>query len=133
MTSESGTRIGHETFDSIPASAKLRPLHDKLIVEPIPWPFSDIIEVVYDGRPMRGKVRAVGPGHYRKIYNGPKGKRTKSWDSKYFTPCDVKVGDVVQLGGMEIRGYLFQTFRWGNKEMVVCRENDVTAIEVSNG
>jgi hypothetical protein len=126
-----GTRIGHECFDSLPAETQLRCLRDQIIVEPIPWPFSDIIEVVYTGRALRGRVRAVGPGHYRKLYNGPKGQRTKSWDSKYFTPCDVKVGDIVQLGGIELSGYLFQTFRWGNAEMVVCRENDVTCIETA--
>jgi co-chaperonin GroES (HSP10) len=129
MTETAGTRIGSECFDSLPASAKLKCLRDQIVIEPIPWPFSDIIEVVYEGKPLRGIVKAVGPGHYRKIYNGPKGKRTKSWDSKYFTPCDVKIGDVVQIGGLEIRGYLFQTFRWGGKEMVICRENDITAIE----
>ncbi len=124
-----GTRIGNETFDAIPQSAKVRPLHDQIVLEPLPWPFSDVLEVVYSGRPLRGKVRAVGPGVYEKKYNGPKGKRTKSWDSKHLRPCDVKVGDIVQLGGLSIDGYLFQTFRWGNKEMVICRENDVTGIE----
>jgi co-chaperonin GroES (HSP10) len=124
-----GARIGNECFDAIPKNAKVRPLRDQLIVEPIPWPFSRIIEVVYTGRPLRGKVRAVGPGCYEKKYDGPKGKRTKSWDSLHFRPCDVKVGDIIQLGGLDIKGYLFQTFRWGDKEMVVCRENDVTGIE----
>jgi hypothetical protein len=111
-------------------------LRDQIIVEPIPWPFSEIIEVVYTGRPLRGRVLAVGPGHYRKIYNGRKGQRTKSWDSRYFTPCDVKVGDIVQLGGIteedgRLDGFLFQTVRWGNKECVICRENDITGIEQS--
>jgi co-chaperonin GroES (HSP10) len=124
-----GTRIGNECFDALPKSAKVRPLRDQIVIEPIPWPFSNIIEVVYTGRALRGKVRAVGPGCYEKRYDGPKGKRTKSWDSLYFRPCDVKVGDIVQLGGLDIRGYLFQTFRWGDKEMVICRENDVTGIE----
>ena len=124
-----GVRLGNECFDSLPASARIRPLRDQLIVEPIPWPFSDIIEVVYTGRPLRGIVRAVGPGHYRKIYNGPKGARSKTWDSRYFTPCDVKVGDIVQLGGLDLGGYLFQTVRWGDTEMVVCSERDVTGIE----
>lgn len=124
-----GVRVGNECFDSLPASAKLRPLRDQIIVEPIAWPFSEIIEVVYTGRPLRGRVLAVGPGHYRKLYDGRKGQRTKSWDSHYFTPCDVKVGDVVQLGGLDLGGYLFQTVRWGSKEVVVCSERDVTVIE----
>lgn len=128
-TQSTGVRIGNECWDSVPADAQVRPLRDQIIVEPIPWPFSDIIEVVYTGRPLRGKVRAVGPGVYEKRYDGPKGKRTKSWDCKAFRPTEVKVGDVVQLGGLSIDGYLFQTFRWGDKECVVCREQDVTGIE----
>ncbi len=99
------------------------------MLEPIAWPFSEVIEVIYSGRALRGIVRAVGPGCYEKKYDGPKGKRTKSWDSKHLRPCDVKVGDIVQLGGLSLEGYLFQTFRWGDKEMVICRENDVTGIE----
>ena len=128
-TVQSGVRIGNESYDSIPETARVRPLRDQIIVEPIPWPFSSVIEVVYTGRPLRGRVRAVGPGVYPKRYNGPKGKRTKSWDSQAFRPCDVKVGDVVQLGGLSIDGYLFASFRWGDKTVVVCREADVTGIE----
>ena len=124
-----GTRLGNECFDAVPADSYVRPLRDQIVVEPIPWPFSDIIEVVYTGRPLRGKIRAVGPGVYEKLYDGPKGKRTKSWDSRAFRPTEVKVGDIVQLGGLSIDGYLFQTFRWGDKECVICREADITGIE----
>jgi co-chaperonin GroES (HSP10) len=126
-----GVRIGHESFYAIPATSKIRPLRDQIVVEPIPWPFSQILEVVYSGRPLRGKVKAVGPGLHEKRYNGPKGKRTKSWDSRYFRKTEVKVGDVVQLGGLSLGGYLFPTFRWGDKEYVICREADVTGIEVN--
>jgi len=127
--STTGVRIGHESYDSVPAEAQVRPLRNQLIIEPIPWPFSNTIEVVYTGRPLRGKVRATGPGTYPKRYDGPKGKRTRSWPSKQFRPCDVQVGDIVQLGGLSLGGYLFTTFRWGDKECVVCTEDDVTAIE----
>lgn len=124
-----GVRLGNECWDAIPEEAHVRPLRDQIIIEPIAWPFSETLEVVYTGRPLRGKVRAVGPGIYPKLYDGPKGRRTKSWDSKHFRPCDVKVGDIVQLGGLELNGYLFQTFRWGKTEMVICREQDITGIE----
>jgi hypothetical protein len=130
MNQESpGVRHGNECWDSIPEEASVRPLRDQIIVEPIPWPFSETLEVVYTGRPLRGKVRAVGPGVYPKLYDAPKGRRKKSWDSRSFRPCDVKVNDIVQLGGLELNGYLFQTFRWGVKEMVICREQDITGIE----
>ncbi len=130
QTVQTGTRIGNETYTFVEANTKIRPLRDQIILEPLPWPFSDTIQVVYTGRPLRGKVKAIGPGVYPKKYNGPKGVRTKSWDSKAFRPCDVKVGDVVQVGGLGIDGYLFQTFRWGNKEHVICSERDVTGIEI---
>lgn len=129
MEHSQGVRLGNECFDAISATAKVKPLKNRLVIEPIPWPFSDIIDVVYTGRPLRGKVLAAGKGTYPKRYNGPKGKRSKSWDSQYFRPCDVKVGDIVQIGGLELAGYLFQTFRWGNKECVLCTEDDVTVIE----
>ena len=134
QTIKTGTRIGHESAYSLPASATLKPLRDQLICEELPWPFSSTIEVAYQGRPLRGKVLAAGKGHYPTRYNGPKGKRTKSWSSKQFLPCDVKVGDVIQVGGIteddgRIDGYLFQSFRWGNKKVFVCSERDVTVIE----
>lgn len=123
-----GKRIGQETSDLIPESAKIRPLRDQIVVEPLEWRPSEIIDVAYLGKPLRGIVKAVGPGHYPKQYDGPKGRRTKSWDSKAFLPTEVKVGDVVELGGLELGGYLFQTFLWGAKEHVICREADVTGV-----
>lgn len=124
-----GIRIGNETFDSIPADARIRPLRDQIILEPLDWEPSKIIAVAYSGKPLRGIVRAVGPGIYPKRYDGPKGRRSKMWDAKCFRPCDVKVGDVVELGGLELGGYLHMTIRWGAKEMVVCREEDVAIVD----
>jgi hypothetical protein len=40
----------------------------------------------------------------------------------------VKVGDIVELGGLEIGGYLHCTIMWGLKEVVVCREEDVAIV-----
>lgn len=133
QTVQSGTRVGNETYTQVEAGAKIRPLRDQIILEPIPWPFSDTIEVVYTGRPLRGIVKAIGKGVYPKRYNGPKGVRTKSWDSQSFRPCDVKVGDIVQIGGLGIGGYLFQSFMWGGVEHYICRENDVTGVEHVQG
>jgi hypothetical protein len=126
---ESGTRVGNETITCLAAEDKIRPLRDQIILEPIPWPFSDIFEVVYTGRALRGIVRAIGPGVYEKRYNGRKGVRTKSWDSNVYKPTEVKVGDIVQLGGLGIGGYLFTTFRWGDRDCVICSERDVTVVE----
>jgi hypothetical protein len=40
----------------------------------------------------------------------------------------VKRGDIVELGGLEIGGYLFATVRWGAKEVVIAREADVAIV-----
>jgi co-chaperonin GroES (HSP10) len=120
-----GVRIGNELLTFVSADERIRPLRDQIVVEPLPA--HETLETP-GWKPIRGKVLAVGPGCYPKRYNGPKGARSKSWDSKAFRPCDVRVGDLVELGGKEIGGYLFTTVRWGAKEVVVCREEDVNGI-----
>ena len=128
-----GTRVGNETATYVPAEAKLRPLRDQIILEPLDWTPSKVIRIAYTGRPVRGIVRAIGPGRYPTKYDGPKGKRTKSWLGKTYIPTEVKVGDTVALGGIELgtgalRGYAFQSFLWGMKEHVICSERDITGI-----
>lgn len=125
-----GVRVGNETCTIVQRTEMVRPLRDQIVVEPLDWRPSKVIIVAgYQDKPLRGIVRAVGPGCYPKRYDGRKGQRKKSWDSKAFRPCDVKVGDVVELGGLEIGGYLHQTFIWGTKEMVLCREEDVAIVD----
>jgi co-chaperonin GroES (HSP10) len=123
--SDRGVRIGQEMLTFVGKKERIRPLRDVIVVEPLPAHETLIIDT---WKPIRGKVLAVGPGTFPKRYNGPKGKRTKSWDSKAFRPCDVKIGDEVELGGRELGGYLHQTVRWGSKEVVVCREEDVALV-----
>jgi len=128
-----GARIGNETRTFIPATQTIRPLRDHMVIEPLDWKPSDILEVIYRGRPLRGIVKAIGPGCYPKKYDHPsKAKRKKVWDSLVFRPTEVKVGDVVELGGLEIRGYLFETdcgiINWGGIDHIVCREEDVAGI-----
>jgi co-chaperonin GroES (HSP10) len=121
--------LSHKTSTHVPRGAKIRPLRDHIIVEPTDGSLSAIIEVVHECKPLRGIVRAVGPGHYPKKYDHrEKNKRTKMWDSKHFQPTEVKVGDQVELGGLDIGGYSFQTLYWGTKLMLVCREADVAAV-----
>lgn len=121
-----GVRMGNELLEFVKKSERIRPLRDHIVVEPLPIERTIMLDSIW--KPTRGKVLAVGPGCYPKKYDGDKGKRTKTWDSKAFRPCDVKVGDVVELGGRELGGYLHQTIRWGAKEVVVCREEDVAVV-----
>lgn len=123
-----GHRIGNECLTFIGHQESIRPLRDQIVVEPLAYEHTGKLSVVYRGKPLRGVVRAVGPGVYPMRYNGPKGKRSKSWRASCFRPCDVQVGDIVELGGLEIGGYLFQTVRWGDTDVVVCREEDVCVV-----
>jgi co-chaperonin GroES (HSP10) len=134
-----GVRDGHESLYAIPANKTIRPLRDQIVIEPLPAKPSKIIELVENHvKPLRGKVLAVGPGCYPWLYQEhqggpwsqsvPKGKRIAQKQSTAFRPCDVKPGDTVELGGLEIGGYLHPRVRWGDKEVVVCREEDVAVV-----
>lgn len=124
-----GSELSHKTTTFIPAEAKLRPLRDVIIVEPLDGTLSAIIHVIHECKPLKGIVRAVGPGHYpRKYDHRDKHKRTKTWLSNRLLPTDVKVGDTVELGGLDIGGYSFDSFYHGNKLMLMCREADVVGV-----
>jgi hypothetical protein len=139
MLDSPGIRIGNELNAFIPADAPIRCLRDQMIVEPLDWRPSKIIIVAgYQGKPLRGIVRVIGPGCYLIEYQDsmtgrwgfdiPKGRRKAMRSSNIFRPCDVKVGDLVEFGGLENGGFLHPTIMWGNKEYVLCREEDVAMI-----
>jgi hypothetical protein len=127
-----GGRSAELSWDSlayVPADKTIRCLRDQMIVEPLDVDHRVSIIIKEFTKPLRGIVKAVGPGHYPKRYDHPdKHKRTKTWDSKAFQPTQVQVGDVVELGGYEYGGYNFQTFFWGDKLHLICREADVSGI-----
>ena len=83
--------------------------------------------------PSAVSSRPSGQGTTESSTTGEKVSGTKSWSSHTFIPTEVKVGDVVELGGIELgtgalRGYAFQSFLWGTKEHLICSERDVTGI-----
>ena len=113
----------------IPADCKILPLRDQIIVEPLNVVLSQYIIVKEDTKPLRGIIKAVGPGHYPKKYDHEeKHKRTLMWDSDVFEPTTVQVGDVIELGGYDFRGYAFPTIYWGGKLHLICREADVSGV-----
>ena len=133
MEAAPGVRIGNETSSYVSSEERVKAVGDRLVIEPLEWEPSKIIRVAYSGRPLRGIVRSVGPGQNAIKYDGPKGKRTKKWWGNRFISTTVQVGDVVELGGLDLgtgalRGYAFQTFLWGTKEHIICREEDVAGI-----
>lgn len=123
--SAAGLRIGNELNAFIDSDLKIRPVGDHILVKPLNWRPSAVLEVVYRGKALRGRVIAVGPGCNPRKYDGPKGRRQKVWWSRRFQPTQVKPGDIVELGGLELHGYLFPTVVWGGEEHVICREPDV--------
>jgi co-chaperonin GroES (HSP10) len=124
--------IGRKTTETLLAGEYLRPLKDHIVVKPLQWEPSKILEVIRYGRPLRGIVKAVGPGSHFKIYKrNDQGQKTSFRYSKAFRPCDVKVGDIVELGGLNAfdgAGYAFTEILIENESHIVCQEQDVACV-----
>lgn len=116
--------------------SQVRLLSDRLLLRPLDWEPSKIISVVRKGRPLRGQVMAVGPGHNPIKYTPhPDGKRRIANYSKRFRPTEVKVGDIVELGGLNVfdgEGYMFPEVVVGNETMLIVTERDVAAVHEPN-
>lgn len=131
-----GGELSSNSITYIAPDEQIRPLHDNIVVEPLDVEHSRILTVIENIKPVRGIVKAVGPGHYPLRYDHPdKHKRTKMWRSDTFQPTQVKVGDIVELGAVNIdgriAGYSFQQITWGSKMHIICREADVSGIVVT--
>lgn len=121
-----------QTPDLIGANETLRPLRDGILLEPLDWNPSHVIELVRFGRPLRGVVKAVGPGAYVKRYlKNEQGQRCAVRETKAFVPTEVKPGDIVELGGLNIfdgLGYQFQDVMLQGKTHLLCTEKDVCVV-----
>ena len=121
-----GKRLERRTTDFIGSTETIRPLRDHIVVKPLAWEPSKVIKIAGDTRkPLRGTVVAVGPGCYPKRYNRD---RSKTWDSKVFQRTQVRVGDLVELGGLEINGYEFPQILINSELHIICREADVAGV-----
>jgi co-chaperonin GroES (HSP10) len=119
--------------DILPGGTKLRMLRDRLLLRPLDWEPSTIITVIRSGRPLRGEVVAVGPGRlYRRYKPHPTDSRKRTYvESKTFIPTQVKVGDIVELGGLNAydgAGYSFPQVTIGTETFVIVQEQDVCFI-----
>ena len=123
-----GVRVENALLTFVKDDEQIRCLRDHIVVEPLEIDHGTMLQLVYRGQPVRGRVLGVGPGAFHKKYDGPKGKRSKSWDSTQFTPCDIKRGDLVDLGGLELGGYLFTRIIWGSTDVVTAREADIAIV-----
>ncbi len=107
-------------------------LKDRILIQPLDWDASKAIIAIRHGRPVRGTVKAVGPGTHPKKYkiNG-EGQRQSFEYSKYFQPTEVQVGDVVELGGLNIydgKGYQFQEIMIGTDAHIIIQEADICGV-----
>jgi co-chaperonin GroES (HSP10) len=122
---ERGGHITDENLVFIPADWTLKPLRDQMIIEPLDVVQSRILVLPPQEKTLRGRVLAVGPGHYPTQYDHwDKKKRTKCWAGMAFVPAQTKIGDIVRLEGFNSEGFF-----WGDKYCVHAREEDVAAVE----
>lgn len=106
----------------------VRLLGDRVLLRPLEWDASKIIIAIRHGRPVRGEVMAVGPGHNPIKYRE---KRSKMDYSKHFRPTQVKVGEIVELGGLNIfdgKGYQFEEILYNGARCLICTERDIAIV-----
>lgn len=112
----------------------LRMLGDRILLKPLDWDASRTIIAIRHGRPVRGEVIAVGPGCYPNRYRTGKkdGKDyRKSYATKGFRPTEVKPGDIIELGGLNIfdgQGYIYQEVVIGTETHLIVSEKDVAGV-----
>jgi co-chaperonin GroES (HSP10) len=110
----------------------IRPMGDKIFLRPLPWKPSETIDVVRFGRPVRGTIVAIGKGEHPKKYKRDRNGQKVSFEySKHFRPTELKPGDVVEVGGLNIfdgDGYSFQEVVVNNETLLVCSEKDVACV-----
>lgn len=116
-------------------TGSLRMLGDRILLKPLDWDASKTIIAIRHGRPVRGEVKAIGPGCYPNRYQS--GKRDgkdfrKSYATKAFRPTEVKVGDIVELGGLNVfdgKGYIpLLEVMVGTELHIICSEKDVACV-----
>ncbi len=117
-----------------PAGTKFRLLRDRLLIRPLAWRPSNIVEVVRHGRAVRGVVESVGPGRYYRRYRPhptDSNKRTYT-ETATFIPVQVKLGDVVELGGLNAfdgLGYNFPQVVIGTETFIIAQEQDICFVD----
>ncbi len=114
----------------LPEGTKLRMLRDQILVKALEWsPSTTIIIAGSERRPMRGVVVSVGPFRRVKkyLYNA-KGEKCAVADYGQTIPTQVRPGDVVEIGGLELDGYRFEQVTIGSELHILCQEQDVCLI-----
>ena len=131
-----GKRLSDKSLNFVAAGERVRPLRSQILIKPLPQMLGDKVNAEWQGETVTGTVIAVGPGrrpniHKRGMRDGKPFRNVR--ESEYFRATEVKVGDVVHLGGMEIGGYLFPHVfvEDENAWCVLCDEQDVAVVKES--
>jgi hypothetical protein len=129
---DDGKRLTDTHPTTLRSTDEIRMLRDQILVRPIDAIESQHIIAAWNGAPTRGVIVAVGPGvnpniHTRGTRDGREYRTIR--ESKQFRPTEVKPGQVVELGGREIGGYLFMQILIDNVLHLICREADVCFID----
>lgn len=130
-----GTRLETKA-EILPEGATLRPLRDRIVIKPLEFEPSKVIQIAGSKRrTLRGKVVSIGPGTYHRTYRkNHRGERAGFKDSRYRVPMEVKVGDVVELGYLVVDGedtcYGFTEVYLGTERHFICQQQDVVGIHV---
>ena len=110
----------------------LRMTSDRILLKPLDWDASKTIIAIRHGRPVRGEVIAVGPGHNPIKYKpNALGKKAKMDYSRHFRPTEVRPGDIVELGGLnqyDGKGYQFTEVIYNGTPHLICAERDVCIV-----
>ena len=126
---QSGVTLDRKRVEFISPTATIRPLGDRIFVRPLPNITSKVLSVVHEGRALRGVVTHVGPGYReKKRYKNSRGETVKIGETGRVTPVELRPGDVVELGGLEISGYSFPKVMIGNVEHLIVQERDVAIV-----
>ena len=113
----------------IAANEQIRMRLDYMLVEPLERDLSETLAIVENTKPVRGRVIAIGPGTHPRVYDHPDKHKRKSFEySSRFLETQVKPGDLVELGGIDIGGYSFPQIMYGDKKYLICRELDVSGV-----
>ena len=113
-----------------PPATVLRPLREQIVVKVLEWEPSKLIVIAGNQRkPLRGVVVFVGPGErVKRRWKDRNAQVHKIGETGQVIPTEVRPGDVVELGGLEIDGYAFQQITIGHEVHVVCSEKDVCGV-----
>lgn len=113
-------------------NGSLRMLGDRILLRPLPWKPSETIDVIRFGRPVRGTIVSIGNGENPKKYKrNREGQKVSFEYSKHFRPSELKPGDTVEIGGINIfdgDGYKFEEITVNNETLLVCSEKDVACV-----